>query len=900
MPLIFSALQATVTALAVALAFTMFAAPLASAQPRFRFDTTPGRLSKDVLPLRYALAFDLDPARDTFEGRAEITVRVRKPVDAIEVHAHELTAIAATLETGAGTRPAMRQALTVVPDAEAQIWRLVPAGAGTGTGTSAGTIAAGTHRITIAYTGIVQRQGQGLFRAVAVVAGKPEPTLATQLEAIHARRVFPAFDEPVFRARFDVSVRAPSGYEVLANMPRIRREVKGDAATHVFATTPPMPSYLVSVAVGRYDALEGRAAGVPLRILTVPGKREQGRFALDATTQLLPYYSGYFGVPYALPRLDQLAVASTRWGAMEDWGLISYAENGLLVDPASTSPAQQRRVFSLIAHEVSHQWFGNLVTAASWSEIWLNEAFATWMATKATDRFNPSWQVVLNGRAWIDGTMALDATDATRAIRSGPVREQAVFDVFDGITYTKGAAVLGMIEQWLGDERFRRGLAAYMHERRLSNATAGDLWFHVGRAAGRDVAAMAASWTDQPGFPLVTVQARCDSGVTRVTLAQRRFRLGAAASPTAPGAEPRWQIPVRLVRGTQTATVLMTEQEGSATLPGCSDEPVRANAGGIGYYRVAYAADAHKALNDRFAALPPADRVALLADTLALAQQGALPLGEGLRWLSLAAQVRDAGRVPLFNQAAEAYELFDAALAGTPQQAALREMARALLKPELARLGWEPAAGDDPETLALRARLVRQLAALDDAQTLAQALARVERDEAGTQPLHPSLREAALIAAGVAADHARFERMLARLAAAPGEQERRTLATALASGRDAGRASDLLDRMLKGDLPNNIATMMPGLVAGLSPHGELAYRHLIDHWPAWSQLAGHYGKRWLLPGAAEHSNEPAQAKALVDDQARLAGPDGAALAARAAAHIGQLADLKSRAATIGP
>ena len=475
-----------------------------------------------------------------------------------------------------------------------------------------------------------------------------------------------------------------------------------------------------------------------------------------------------------------------------------------------------------------------------------------------------------------------------------------MFDVFDNITYAKGGAVLTMVEQWLGDERFRLGLAAYMRERRMSNATAGDLWFHIGRAAGRDVATMAASWTDQPGFPLVTVDTRCESGTTRVALAQRRFRSGTPPTPPAPAAEPRWQIPVRLARGAQATTLLLADAQGSTTLAGCSDEPVRANAGGRGFYRVAYAPDAHAALRSRFGALPPADRVALLADTLALAYAGALPLGEGLRWLDLLPQVHDAGRVPLYKQAIEAFQRLDHALAGTPQQAMLRDAARALLATELKRLGWDPVPADDPEVLAMRARLVRQLAAFDDLPTQAEALARLDRDESGRQPMHPSLREAVRIAVGAAADRPRFDRMLAALGVAPSEQERRTLATALASGRDAGRARELLDRMLTGDLPSNIAQMMPSLMSDLSPHGELAYRHLLEHWPQWSQIAGETGKRWLLPETALSSNDPARAQSVLDDQARLVGPDGEKLARRAAARIGQLADLKARAASIGP
>lgn len=870
---------------------------VAGAQPRFHLDQMPGHLSKDVVPTRVNLALDLDPTRDTFEGRIEIEVRVRAPVAAVELHAHELSAGEAWIADETPKRAAAddRQPLDVRTDIEAQTWLLARR--------DGAPVAAGVHRIGIAYTGKVQQQGLGLYRAGAVVGDETLPMLATQLEPIHARRVFPAFDEPAFRARYMLTVRAPAALQVLSNMPRTQRSVTKGIATHGFELTPPMPSYLVAVAVGRFDVLEGQAAGLPLRILSAPGKREQARYALEITRQLLPFYSRYFGTPFALPRLDQLAVPSTRWGAMEDWGLISYNEGLLLVDAATASPTQLRWVFGVVAHEVAHQWFGDLVTAGSWNEIWLNEAFATWMSNKASDHFNPTWQVRLNGRGQVDETMAGDATDATRAIRSGPVRETAVFDVFDPITYVKGGAVLGMIEQWLGEDAFRRGLAAYMHERRFSNATAGDLWFHVGRAAGRDVAAMAASWTDQPGFPLVSVSTTCEGGRTHVALAQQRFRydtpLPSAASSAATPV-PRWQIPVRLARGATASTVLLADAQANTALPGCTKEPVRANAGGRGYYHVAYEPEVLSALHDQFASLPAPDRVALLADTLALAQAGRLPLGEGLRWLALLPQVHDAGRVPLFKQAIEEFDLLDKALAGSPKRSALRESARALLAPELARLRWEPRPQDDPETLALRARLVRQLASMDDPATLQQALARLRRDESRAQPLHPSMRDAVRVAAGVAADRARFDRTLAALVAASSEQERRTLANALASGRDAGRVDELLDRMLRGDLPTNLATSMPARVAELSPFGDRAYRHLVEHWPAWEQLAGPTGKRWLLPDAAKNSNDPAQARALIDDQARLTGPDGAMLAAQAAAHVEQLAALKARAATLWP
>ena len=275
-------------------------------------------------------------------------------------------------------------------------------------------IAPGRYTLHIEYSGNVNRSGVGLYRADYVAAGKPGRTLATQLESVYARDVFPCFDEPAFRAVFELSVRAPRGVEVVSNMPRAVSRPDGGGTSHRFQPTPPMPSYLLAVSVGHFDALAGRAAGVPLRILTAPGKRAQATYAMRVTQQVMPFYDAYFGVPYALPKLDQLAVPSVRQGAMEDWGLISYSENALLFDPARSSPDTERGVFTTVAHEIAHQWFGNLVTAASWDEIWLNEAFATWMAEKTMARFNPLWRTELERRFPLDRTMAGDSNGFSR------------------------------------------------------------------------------------------------------------------------------------------------------------------------------------------------------------------------------------------------------------------------------------------------------------------------------------------------------------------------------------------------------------------------------------------------------------------------------------------------------
>jgi aminopeptidase N len=326
------------------------------------------------------IGLNLDPESDQFSGEVGIEVAVRVPVSDLMLHAHQLIAKSASIQLiGAGSAASKPIELQVEANEKAQMWRLVPIGTP--------TIARGSYRLQIRYTGRVNQNDAGLYQAPHVADGQPARMLATQLEAVFARRLFPGFDEPAFRSVFDITVRAPKAYAVVSNMPAKSTTPAPDSVDHTvhrFEPTPAMPTYLVAVAVGKFDVLEGQSGRVKLRILTAPGKRDQGGYALSATQKILPFYNEYFGVEYVLPKLDQFAVPSTRDGAMEDWGLISYNEAGLLFDPLKSGPRTQRGIFSVVAHEIAHQWFGNLVTAASWEEIWLNEAFATWLAEKAT------------------------------------------------------------------------------------------------------------------------------------------------------------------------------------------------------------------------------------------------------------------------------------------------------------------------------------------------------------------------------------------------------------------------------------------------------------------------------------------------------------------------------------
>jgi aminopeptidase N len=835
-------------------------ATAALAQARFDFDRNPTILPKTVVPSKVRLHLDLDPARDRFDGRVAIDVTVRQPVRAIVLHAKELEPSALLLRSGGATR-ALQLVASDIPDT----WRLQPR--------DGLPIAAGPARLELSYRGKVQASGQGLFVVEHMVDGHPARMLATQLEPIAARRVLPCFDEPVFRTVFEVEVDAPPGDRVLSNAPLRSTTPHGDRVLHRFAPTPPMQSYLLSVAVGHFDVLEDQVDGIPLRIFTAPGKREQARFAMESTRQVLHWYGEYFGRRFELPKLDQLAVPGVRNGAMEDWGMISYEETLLLHDPRRSRPAQRQAVFSVLAHEIAHQWFGDLVSPAGWSDIWLNEAFATWMENKAIERFHPEWETALQRREWLEGALDRDATHASRAIRSGPVAEAAVFDVFDDITYDKGGAVLSMLEQWLGPETFRRGLAAYMRERALHPATAGDLWHHMAAAAQLPVARVASVWADVPGVPVVQLDASCQAGQTQVTMRRERFSTLDALPP-----QP-WQVPTTVDRGGVVRTVLVGDGTATAAFPGCDPLPIVGNAGAAGYYRVDPAPALRLRLVQSLPALAPVDRIALLGDSFALTAAGRRPLQDHLALLAAVPQVQGEGRAQLVHAALDQWRHIAEAFAGTPAGEALRRTQVSLLAPELQRLGWTPAPDEPTTTAELRSSLVVWLARLGDEPTQAAVAQRCTAAIDGDMnAVAPSLRPAILQACGMHATDAQFDAMHAALLSTASVEEQRMFLRALAASADPARARRLLEEGVAGKLPGSLGGQLVWFMEETPGLGPVVYDFTVAHWSALATMVGDMSSRWLLPAALGWAATSTQAETMLRDQARLAGTPGQAAA----------------------
>src|SRR6266849_1630373 len=581
--------------LAAGLAATVVLALLLSgkavAEPGYSFDTTPGKLPKAVIPLHYAIELTPDLASLKLEGVEAVDIEVREPTARLTLNAVDMTLGAATIDDDA-------QRADVALDATTE----------TATLTFPKALAAGPHRLRIGFTARINAFGRGLFFVDYPTDNGVKRMLSSQLEPADARRIFPCWDEPAFKATFALTVTVPRAFLAVSNMPIAHEEP--------VTPTPKMSSYLFVLAAGELERLSAQADGVAIGVVTAAGKREQGRFALDSAADLLRYFNDYFGVKYPLPKLDLIAVPGGFGGAMENWGAITFFESRLLFDPAANADATRRGIFSIVAHEIAHQWFGNLVTMGWWDDLWLNEGFASWMEAKAAERLHPQWRTWLNDNGQKQFAMELDARRTSHPIEQPVANETEAMAVFDGITYGKGQALIRMLESYLGEATFRDGIRRYLADHAFGSTTTADLWRALAAASGKPVAAIAGTFTEQAGLPLVVAQATCVGDEQRIALRQERFTIHD------PDAAPRrWQVPVAIgpPQARQPSETLLLQDE-SEIAGGRCGEPVKVNLGDLGYYRVEYGAVSGALLAQSLALMAPADRVNLLADGWALVQ----------------------------------------------------------------------------------------------------------------------------------------------------------------------------------------------------------------------------------------------------------------------------------------
>ncbi|MDB5804933.1 MAG: aminopeptidase [Betaproteobacteria bacterium] len=484
--------------LASAAALT-FAALAAHAEAPYQFGATPGKLPKDVVPVQYAAHLVPNIADSTFLGSESIEIDVLATTAKIMLNVDNIEIDAASL---AGKNIGEIK-LTPRIDQQQQTlsFHLEQ------------PLAPGRYKLALKFHGLINREARGMFHVNYKVGNADKTMIATTMEPTDARRLLPSWDEPSFRAAFKLTVDLPAHLKAYSNTPIEKQEkIDGGLQRTWFGVTPKMPSYLVVLVAGELERVSAKQDGVDIGVVTTEGKRDSAAYPLAVSRDLLRYYNNYFGLPYPLAKLDQIAIPGGMNGAMENWGGIVYNEAALLYDPKKSPDSVRQTTFSINAHEVAHQWFGNLVTMAWWDNLWLNEGFASWMSTKATDHFHPEWRPYLDSLVERENVLNLDARKTTHPIQTPVLNELQAANAFDSITYGKGQAFLRMLEAYLGEEPFRKGIRAYMASHQYSNTTSADLWAALEKASGKPVEQLASDWTTQPGFPVVKVEQVCEDG----------------------------------------------------------------------------------------------------------------------------------------------------------------------------------------------------------------------------------------------------------------------------------------------------------------------------------------------------------------------------------------------------
>ena len=661
--------------LAAALAATLVLAlsnstSAVAAEPVYSFDATPGKLPKAVIPLHYAIELTPDLERFTLAGVEVVDVEVREPTAQLVLNAVDMTLGAATIDGDA-------QPADIALDAATE----------TATLRLAQPLAAGEHRLRIAFTAKINSFARGLFYVDYPTATGMKRMLSSQLEPSDARRIFPCWDEPAFKATFALTVTVPNTFLAVSNMPVAHEEPPAaNLKQVVFAPTPKMSSYLFVFSAGELERLTAQAGDTTVGVVTTAGKREQGRFALENAVRLLGYYNDYFGIKYPLPKLDLIAVPGGFGGAMENWGGITFFESRLLFDPATNSESVRRDIFAVLAHEMAHQWFGDLVTMGWWDNLWLNEGFASWMQVKAAEHFYPQWQTWLNNNGAKQYAMALDARRTSHPIQQPVADQSEALVAFDGITYNKGQALIRMLESYLGDQAFAEGIRKYMAAHAYGNTTTADLWQALESAAGKPVTGIAASFTEQDGVPLVVAETGCSGGKQNMTLRQDRFVIAPSQSQTV-WPHHSWQIPVAVgpVRTTQPANILLSDSAAEIAADTCG-EAIKVNLGDVGYYRVEYGPKSLASLVKSLPQMTPADRVDFLSDSWALVQAAR---AEPPSYLALIDRIRTDDHRAVWDQVTGALTRLVRLARGRPERAGLQNYARAKLRPGVrpARLG---------------------------------------------------------------------------------------------------------------------------------------------------------------------------------------------------------------------
>ena len=792
------------------------------------------RLPFGVTPQRYALTFTPDLEKAVFSGDETIDVEVNKVTNTIVLNALELEFQEATV--------------TQEGKAQAAKWSFAPQ-TEQATLTVDQELQPGPASIHIKFTGILNDKLRGFYLART----KNRNYAASQFESTDARRAFPSFDEPALKAKFDITLVVNSGDTAISNGHIVSDTPGPGEGKHTlqFSTTPKMSTYLVALAVGDFECLEGAADNTPIRVCGTPDKKPLRSAALRYAQEILHFYNQYYGIPYPFGKLDLVGMPDFEAGAMENTAAIFYRESLLFIDDKSSSVNSHQAVFEVLAHEMAHQWFGDLVTMKWWDNIWLNEGFATWMALKPSQALHPEWNANLDAVQSTNSALSLDALVNTHPIRVKAETPEEINELFDPISYEKAAAVLRMIESYVSPEVFRRGVNVYLRRFMYGNATAEDFWTALTAASGRPVDTIMPTFVEQAGEPLITVKSACVNPAptsapparkgrrrrraplkpepkTQLTVTQRRFWADPSAAPKTP---QLWKAPVCVkAGGAKPFCQIVSQKEQTVPLAGCAPW-VFANGNAAGYYRTQY----DKADFDKLSAvvateLSTAERMALVQDEAALVGAGQESMATFLDLVTALNQ--DTERAVVESYSGMLDYVNDYLLSG-PESGGFRAWVRANFQPMLRKIGWTPAANENDDTRSLRADLIHILGyAGEDPETIRQATVLAEQYLKDPNAVDPTIAKTVLNVAARFGNAALFEQYHSALAQMKSPEQFYNVAGASIEFRDPAAVQQVLELSVSDKVRNQDA---PHLIAGLLSNADdqkMAWEWVKAHWPA--------------------------------------------------------------------
>jgi puromycin-sensitive aminopeptidase len=769
------------------------------------------RLSPDIYPVSYKISVKPDFEKFTFEGSETITLTLKKQTSEITLHAIELEIRSASFIQG---KIEQKPKISFNKKSETVTFKFKT------------SIKKGEGKLQISFAGILNDKMRGFYRSRYEVGGKEKWIATTQFEAVDARRAFPCFDEPAMKAIFDVALIVPKNMEAISNTLPVKTDIDKDLKTVQFMPTPPMSTYLLAFIIGEFESIKTKTKeGVLVRVFTTEGKKMQARFALDVAAKTLSFYSNYFGIRYPLPVLDMIAIPDFAAGAMENWGAVTYRESALLVDENLSSLANKQWVALVVAHELAHQWFGNLVTMEWWTHLWLNEGFASYMEYLAVDSIFPSWDMWVQFTALENGSaLRLDGLKNTHPIEVAVANPSEINEIFDSVSYSKGASVLRMLSEYLGAETFRKGLSQYLKKYKYGNAATVDLWTSLEIVSKKPVRKIMDKWTAEPGYPVLTVL----ENKNKVTVTQKRFfsnRIVAKKS----NHSTLWNVPFSILQRNNVKTPIKYLLNGkSISIPEQTGQWIKVNSGECSFVRINYSENLLKRLAPPIQKkqLSAVDRLGIIRDAFALSEAGEASTPQVLNlvnsfkeemdyavWIEIATYLRQISQLVSNENFLPEYEKY----------------CKTIFEASAQRVGWEKKKGEKHTDSLLRPLVLMSFGSYGDKKTIEKALSLFKKIEKG-ENVDPELRGVIFNLTAENGDENLFNKFIVLYKKENLQQEKDRIGRALGSFKDKKILSMTLEFCLSEHVRSQSVIPMIAAVWGNPQGRKLAWQFVKKNW----------------------------------------------------------------------